>query len=1248
MGIKHYYNTIKKLGGDATKKAYEKYREVAEAIPQNVRLIYGGNLDSPGIKQLVLKYLKDNCSENEKIVVAVENAENPASKEFGNSLPDNAELLFMPEKRPYTIKESAFLYLLNNYGIKSGALNKLYKREAEALFGVLKCRQIELLSSEKAERIEAILHSGKQTVWNKVPMMFFDRLSAALYRKPSVSKKWRKEFDKTNDFAGGYGLEIWREEQCRGIYAKMKGLSIDSGQDTSVLSGRLTLMTEEVGAEINNKLVLGSMVYDDRFVYDAEIRELSGKVRNEVFRGKYQVRAEFPNREMKAWFSTNVMYISLNIKGEEITVPVLVDKNRRFRKKIYEIKNTGYVCEIKDIYRHYRLVIRESLVTDAKKEKLKLAAAYAAHLLTPWNKPILLYEKKCHGYEESASVLFEKLVDKGENKTRYILDREVKSELDIEEKYKKCIVEQFSFRHYYNLFAARSILSTEAIGHALEKGTNNRLFRNAIIDGHKDYVFLQHGVMYMVSLSAEQRRFFNKRSGHGKQKVVVSSQAEAKHFMDNTDYRAEDLYISGLPKFDKSILNEDADKISVMLTWRPWEEVSGMTDIKQTTYYAMLKDIVRNIPDKLKNKLIVMPHPLVLNQVEEDKDDEVWKYYVPDLKYEEMLKESRVLITDYSSISYDAFYRGSNVIFCWKEKNECIRQYGENARLMLTEDLAFGPVCYENNDIPKAMEDAYSVKQDEKYLEKYGRIVEFHDGENTERLMSMMEHDGIIGELSRPENIYIKKIKRKTAAFINRKKIAEAKAAKKQYPAMLREELNEKGILLEARNGKETDGNIYYILKELLGNLLYEEYEIFISVLDKKVENGLKEKIGEEDFGRVRSVIVDSADYYRAFATCKYIINDATIKNFFVKREGQKYLNVWHGTPFKHMGKKVAHEPHAIGNAQKNFVVADYLLYPSEYMMNHMIEDYMISNISHARVLLSGYPRNSVLLDKEEEKRVRSEIGLEGKRVFVYMPTWRPEMMELSTEEILSQFDAGLGDDEIMLAKIHPLASDKVDYKKYKHIRKFPTEYETYEVLNASDCLITDYSSVFYDYAVTGKKIVLFTYDEEDYLKVRGTYEPIEALPFARTKSIDDTLYEMRTPKQYNDAEFIRNYCRYESINATQKLCRRFIAEDDNTGIEEREIPDNGKDIVFISAGNLAPGARTDRAVAFLKGLDASEKNYFLTFHRSEIKDHWNILFRLPEGISYYGVAGKSDYPEEMEERRKYGNIKIAEKIEIE
>ena len=287
------------------------------------------------------------------------------------------------------------------------------------------------------------------------------------------------------------------------------------------------------------------------------------------------------------------------------------------------------------------------------------------------------------------------------------------------------------------------MISTEALAHALEPNTVSKPFVEHVLQGTQDYVFLQHGVMYMVSLDSESRGFFRKRVKNRRNRTVVSSELEATHFIELGKYRADELYISGLPSFDHATLNPDADRIAVMLTWRPWEYNQASDDFKSTKYYKMLQRIVSSIPKQYEDKIIVLAHPRVADIAKAEKDNEVFKYADFDQKYSEILKTVKILITDYSSIAYDSFYRGSNIIFCWGEKDECMQMYGPSTKLMLTEDLAFGPVCYDEA-IGDVVREQYTSQQEPVYVENYRKIVQFHDGHNTDRVISMMKKEGII------------------------------------------------------------------------------------------------------------------------------------------------------------------------------------------------------------------------------------------------------------------------------------------------------------------------------------------------------------------------------------------------------------------------------------------------------------------------------------------------------------------------
>lgn len=95
-----------------------------------------------------------------------------------------------------------------------------------------------------------------------------------------------------------------------------------------------------------------------------------------------------------------------------------------------------------------------------------------------------------------------------------------------------------------------------------------------------------------------------------------------------------------------------------------------------------------------------------------------------------------------------------------------------------------------------------------------------------------------------------------------------------------------------------------------------------------KICKSIKAILEHYGFENVNIIVYASDDYMRLLASAKYLINDATFPNYWIKKEGQVYINTWHGTPLKAMGRKV-HNDVFFGNVQKNLVNADYLLYPN-------------------------------------------------------------------------------------------------------------------------------------------------------------------------------------------------------------------------------------------------------------------------------------------------------------------------------
>ena len=396
------------------------------------------------------------------------------------------------------------------------------------------------------------------------------------------------------------------------------------------------------------------------------------------------------------------------------------------------------------------LTVRDTNQYDFPEGQARIEKARKASAKLRDKDIVLLYEKKCQKYEESASVLYEKLIDMGYDNAFFITDTSLPSVQALPEKYRKNLIQKDSDKHLEYFFASEKFISTETLEHALQLRVANKAAMDKITKEPLSYVFLQHGPTYMISLNKENRSGFLKKPWMKLHKTVVSSELEAQHFIELGGMERDDLYITGMAKFDRAFRHEGADRVVIMPTWRRWELNQAREDITQTNYYKMMRLMYDSVPADLKDKVIILPHPLMAERFADiaetgaAEDAEMCRRIVVPDSYEGVLRDTEVLITDYSSISYDAFYRGAKVIFYWAEKDECMTHYGEGTKLMLNLDNVFGPVAMNGEDITAAVKENYGVPQRQNYLEKYRKIIEFHDGKNTERIIEHLKKDGVI------------------------------------------------------------------------------------------------------------------------------------------------------------------------------------------------------------------------------------------------------------------------------------------------------------------------------------------------------------------------------------------------------------------------------------------------------------------------------------------------------------------------
>ena len=502
------------------------------------------------------------------------------------------------------------------------------------------------------------------------------------------------------------------------------------------------------------------------------------------------------------------------------------------------------------------------------------------------------------------------------------------------------------------------------------------------------------------------------------------------------------------------------------------------------------------------------------------------------------------------------------------------------------------------------LQDKNKSKYTSKLYWKLCTILGFNIVNKKNRLIRLMKKTLQFVFYTKPGNVYIKHYKKK---------------------------INEKSILIFSQQGNNLSGNMFYILKELATNKLYDDYKIYVGYTNKNKEKFIKLLENYNILDKVKLIKNQTTRFAKILARSKYLFTDTSMPTYFIKRNEQIYLNTWHGTPLKTLGKSTENDFFDIANVQKNFVVSDYLLYPSEYMMDVMIEDYMLKGLAHNKIMLCGYPRNEIFLrDEEEIKEVKKKYELDNKTVIAYMPTWRGSVREVDIEtqievaqKHIKEISEKLKENQILYVNMHPFIGNKLDISEYTNVQVFPKSIETYDFLSICDILITDYSSVFFDYAITNKKIILFAYDEEEYFKDRGVYLPFKDLPFPKVKNVQELIEEINLPIKYETKDFINKFCKYERKDISKQICERIFFKRKND-IKIVDMPKSDKENILIYAGDFKPDNNTRDFLNIVKNTKKFNYNYCVTYITKNLRPNKNIFKNIINKINFYGQLGNN------------------------
>lgn len=325
-----------------------------------------------------------------------------------------------------------------------------------------------------------------------------------------------------------------------------------------------------------------------------------------------------------------------------------------------------------------------------------------------------------------------------------------------------------------------------------------------------------------------------------------------------------------------------------------------------------------------------------------------------------------------------------------------------------------------------------------------------------------------------------------------------------------------KTILYETRDGQSIGDSPYAIFKYLVTHPAYEDYHHYWSI--EKDDELIKDNIFEyKEFENVHFIIRNSKEYLRWITSAKIVITNATFQSYYVKQKNQTYINTWHGTPLKHMGFDIPGNPAHSQNVLRNFFMTDYIISPNAHTTEILKNSYRLNKAYTGSILEGGYPRIDLTINSEEtyviNKLQRYGINIDvTKKTLIYMPTWTGENISAPQNDIqqiveeINFLRTGVGDEYNILVKVHPYVYPYIcDSDKIQKIL-VPNYLDANEMLSISDILITDYSSVFFDFLVTKKPIIFYSWNKELYEQDRGTYIPIDELPGPTAENIRDVI----------------------------------------------------------------------------------------------------------------------------------------------
>lgn len=358
-------------------------------------------------------------------------------------------------------------------------------------------------------------------------------------------------------------------------------------------------------------------------------------------------------------------------------------------------------------------------------------------------------------------------------------------------------------------------------------------------------------------------------------------------------------------------------------------------------------------------------------------------------------------------------------------------------------------------------------------------------------------------------------------------------------------------ILFESFNGKLPSDSPYAIYQELIKQVKGDNLYWGIK------KDHMKE--ARAQFPDLNLVPRFSIKWLWLMTRAHFWVFNSRMPNWLKKNKDTIYIQTWHGTPLKRLGadiQEVAMPGTDTEKYKNNFIFEanrwNYLIAPNEYSEKIFKQAFQFQN----NMLEIGYPRNDELVNNKDNTKLQNElkkeiIGKESGKVILYAPTWRDDyfikkgnykfFMPFNLEKIINCLDK----DDTLIIRPHYLVGDSIDITGYENRVKVCVNEAINELYLISDLLITDYSSVMFDFAILQRPMLFYPYDMAHYKeKLRGFYLEYSEVPGPIAED-ERKLYKFVQEftlkgqfSQYIEKEraFEQTFCSWEDGRASEKV----------------------------------------------------------------------------------------------------------------